>query len=221
MQDVSEDNPAVLRLYHRSNRCTVLGPGVRAVLWVQGCSQRCPGCISPEGQPLGGGTELPVAGLAAELAGLGDIEGLTFSGGEPMLQATAIASLIDAARARRGDLTTFCYSGYTLEQLLAEGSAGQKALLARLDVLVDGPYVQARHTDLRWRGADNQRGHFLTDRYRDVEPRTSDRGPWLEFEVDAAGVPHWMGIPPPGFREKFEQAMRRKGIELLAGEDQP
>lgn len=203
----------VLHLAQRTNRCTVLGPGVRAVLWVQGCPFRCPGCVAPETLPFQGGTAEPVVALAEELAGLPDIEGVTFSGGEPMSQAGALAALVDAVRARR-DLSFFCFTGFSLDHLRGEGTEAQRALLQRLDVLVDGPYLRERHTDLRWRGSDNQGVHFLTDRYRHLAPAVRERGSWIEFEMLPDGGVRWMGIPPAGFRGAFERAMAREGVEL-------
>jgi anaerobic ribonucleoside-triphosphate reductase activating protein len=105
------------------------------------------------------------------------------------------------------------YTGYTLEQLTAKGTPAQHELLRRLDILVDGLYVRSRHTDLRWRGSDNQRVWLLTPRYRDWADRLNDRGTWIEFEVldDALA---WMGIPPIGFRDAFERAMVQQGLPL-------
>jgi anaerobic ribonucleoside-triphosphate reductase activating protein len=207
------ENRQVLHLARRSNRCTVLGPGKRAVLWVQGCKFRCRGCVAPETQPFHGGQEVDVALLADELCGLPDIEGVTFSGGEPMAQAAALVNLVDSIRHKR-DLSFMSYTGYTLEHLLRRASPAQKALLARLDILVDGPYIAARHTDLRWRGSDNQHVHFLSPRYRHLATQANERGYQLECEHAADGTFHWMGIPPKGFREKLERNMLARGIVL-------
>jgi anaerobic ribonucleoside-triphosphate reductase activating protein len=211
------ENRDILHLARRSNHCTVLGPETRAVLWVQGCRFRCPGCVAPETQPLRGGQEVDVASLAEELAHLPEIEGVTFSGGEPMAQAAALVNLVDSIRRKR-DLSFMSYTGYTLEHLLRRGSAAQKALVARLDILVDGPYIAARHTDLRWRGSDNQQVHFLSPRYRHLAAQANERGYQLECEHSADGTFHWMGIPPKGFRERLERNMLARGIVLRVTE---
>src|SRR5712691_11077886 len=65
------------------DRCAVLGPGIRAVIWVQGCPLRCAGCLAAETLPFEGGTAMPVDQLASWLTSLSGIEGVTFSGGEP------------------------------------------------------------------------------------------------------------------------------------------
>ncbi|MCS7306882.1 MAG: radical SAM protein [Thermoguttaceae bacterium] len=211
------ENPEVLHLAQRSDACRVLGPGLRAVLWVQGCPFRCPGCVAPEMQPFAGGQEVKVSQLAEQICQLAAIEGITFSGGEPMAQAAALAHLVDLIRSAR-DLSVMCYTGYTLEQLQAQGTPTQKALLERIDILVDGPFIASRQTNLRWRGSDNQKVHFLTPRYRHLAEQVNERGYWLEFEQNPDGTIRWMGIPPPGFRQAFERAMARQGVKLLQPE---
>jgi anaerobic ribonucleoside-triphosphate reductase activating protein len=206
-------DPTVLHVARRSPRCTVLGPGVRAVVWVQGCPFRCPGCVAPETLPFEGGTVAAVDDLAREIVELPEIEGVTVSGGEPMVQAAALCRLVDRIRDRR-DLSFLSYTGYTLDSLRRRGDAAQAGLLDRLDILIDGLYVAARHTDLLWRGSDNQRVHFLGPRYRHLEPMVGTRSRRLEFEFDPDGGVSWMGIPPAGFREEFERRMELAGIEL-------
>lgn len=215
-RNIWPDVTDVLHLARRSNRCTVLGPGVRAALWVQGCPLRCPGCVAPETLPFAGGEVLAVSRLAEEFVALKGIEGLTFSGGEPMAQAAALTELVDQVRARR-DLSIVCYSGFPLEYLRGNGTPAQHELIERLDILIDGPYLRRRHTDLRWRGSDNQRVHFLSPRYRHLAPMVQERGSWIEFELDEQDSLHWMGIPPPGFRAAFEQRLDRIGV-LVKGD---
>jgi len=205
------DAADVLHLARRSNRCTVLGPGVRAVLWVLGCPLRCPGCVAPETLPFAGGEIAQVSTLADEFVPLQEIEGLTFSGGEPMAQAAALTELVDQVRARR-DLSVVCYSGFPLDYLRRNGTREQHELIERLDLLIDGPYLRRRHTDLRWRGSDNQRVHFLSSRYRHLAEMVEERGSWIEFEWDAQESLHWMGIPPLGFRNAFEQHLDHIGV---------
>ncbi len=207
------ENPDILHLARRTNRCAVLGPGVRAVFWVQGCPHRCLNCVAPEMQPFHGGEDVQVQSLVQEIACLPDIEGVTLSGGEPMSQAVALCNLIDQVRMHQ-DLSFICYTGFYKEYLLDQGDSWQKALLKRLDILIDGPYLQERHTDLRWRGSDNQRVHLLSDRHADLAAILNDHGLWLEFEVAQDGEVRWMGIPPHGFPQVFPSLLKTLGIEL-------
>ena len=201
----------VLSISRVAARTSVLGPGVRAVVWVHGCPLRCAGCIAPEDLPFEGGEQREVGDLARWLNALpADVTGVTFSGGEPMAQAGALAELVDEIRRDR-DWSVMSYSGFTLEHLRRHGDPGQRRLLGRLDVLVDGPYLAARHGDLRWRGSDNQRVHLLTGRHG---PPGEDRSAGIELQAGHDDV-LWIGVPPvPGFRARFEQAMREQGVAL-------
>lgn len=197
------------------DRCSVLGPGQRAVIWVQGCPLRCPGCLAPQTLPFSGGTAMAVADLAAWLAGLPDVEGVTLSGGEPFAQAGPLALLLDEVRVARPDFTAMSYSGFT-HAALRRGTAGQRALLDRLDLLVDGPYQRGRHGDLRWRGSSNQRVIALSGRYAQAA-REPDVGQGVEFTLDADGTVSWAGVPQePGFKEIVESGLLKVGIGLLA-----
>jgi anaerobic ribonucleoside-triphosphate reductase activating protein len=169
--------------------------------------------VAPETLPFTGGETITVDALAQELLPLPDIEGVTFSGGEPMAQASALCRLIAQLRAR-SDLSFMCYSGYTLEWLQRSGSASQKALLGEIDIFIDGFYVKERHTDLRWKGSDNQHVHLLTPRYQHLAETLMERGTWIDFELLGDGTLRWMGIPPAGFREALPQALNQLGIDL-------
>lgn len=132
------------------------GPGIRVAIFCQGCPHHCPGCHNPESWAFAGGQEMTVAALEAAVHSNPLCRGVTFSGGEPFSQAAAFGAL--ARRLKAAGYEVAAYTGYTFEALRDEGDAAQKALLASLDVLVDGPFVQARRNlDLRFRGSDNQR----------------------------------------------------------------
>jgi anaerobic ribonucleoside-triphosphate reductase activating protein len=194
------DNDASLRISRLIERTDVLGPGHRSAVVVQGCHLRCRGCIATATHPLRGGTEIAIEDLSARLTAVPDVAGVTFSGGEPFLQAPALARLIDLLRQRRPSLSAMSYSGYRVEWLRTRGSAAQRALLSRLDLLVDGPYVERRHAPLRWRGSRNQRIHALSPRHR-AEVEYGDDGPaGMEWSLDSEMGLEWVGVPPvPGF----------------------
>lgn len=204
---------AAVSVARKLDSCTALGPGRRAVLWVQGCPLRCRGCVAAETLPFDGGTPATVGELAQWLGALPDIEGVTLSGGEPFAQAAALAALLDAVRERRPDFGAMAYSGFRHEAL-TRGTSGQRALLARLDLLIDGPYVAARHAPLLWRGSSNQRIHLLTDRYAALRDRL-DTTAGIEFSIPADGTLTWAGVPPvPGFRAALEAGLDARGFTL-------
>jgi anaerobic ribonucleoside-triphosphate reductase activating protein len=138
-----------------------LGPGLRSAAWVQGCPFDCRGCIAPEWIPQRRAREMTAEELAGELLADADVTGLTFSGGEPMLQAAGLAEVARIARGER-DVTLICFTGFRFEELL--DIPGAASLLSEADVLIDGRYVQARDDDRGLRGSANQRVHHLTGR---------------------------------------------------------
>ena len=203
------NEPKLLKIARFSTSCSVLGPGKRAVVWVQGCARRCPGCVAPDTWDPEGGTVFSVETLAEKLTRLPEIEGLTFSGGEPFLQASGLCALADACRKIRPELTVMAFTGWTLEELLAREQREELALLARLDILIDGPYRETEHENLLWRGSRNQKVWFLTPRYeRDWKPRIHETGVHLELEADSETL-HIMGIPPKDFRAKIDEIARK------------
>ena len=197
----------LLRVAETHPACTVLGPGRRFVVWVQGCGIGCADCVSPQWIPFASGHDVPVAELAERITDEA-ADGLTLSGGEPFAQAGALADLVGQVRARR-DLSVLSYTGYTIEHLRRHGSSDKHRLLAALDLLIDGPYLVGRQASLRWRGSANQRIHVLTDRHAHLldEP---DVSAGLQFEVAADSTVRWLGAPPvAGLRQRLE---RRLGL---------
>jgi len=146
------------------------GPGMRYVLWVQGCALRCTqNCLNPELLTAGGGFFAKPAELAAAIARRGDeeeFEGVSILGGEPLDQCAALAEFLRAVRDL--DLSAVVYTGHTLESVIerSRGDRGLREVLECVDILVEGPYVDlhAHHAAL-WRGSLNQRIVFLSPRY--------------------------------------------------------
>jgi anaerobic ribonucleoside-triphosphate reductase activating protein len=205
-----------LGISRTADRTTVLGPGLRAVIWVRGCPLRCAGCVAPEDLPFAGGITRTVSDVARWLGDLpAEIAGVTFSGGEPMAQAAGLNALVDQIRADR-DWSVMSFTGYTIEHLSRHGDADQKELLRRLDILVDGPYLRERHADLRWRGSANQRLLFLTGRH---QPPARDRSAGIELQLTGGDL-HWIGVPSvPGFRDAFEAEMLAHGVPLTQSDE--
>jgi anaerobic ribonucleoside-triphosphate reductase activating protein len=138
------------------------GDGLRAVVWCQGCRRFCPGCHNPESWSLDRGDIVKIDWVIERLSRLRGQTGLTFSGGEPMLQPVACRQIADWARREMG-WTIWSFSGYTYEQLRAEGGAKWE-LVKSLDALIDGPFVLSeRDLSLKFRGSRNQRLLHLRD----------------------------------------------------------
>ena len=131
------------------------GPGIRATVFCQGCPHHCPGCHNPETWPFGCGRQMEETAVLEIIRANPLCRGVTFSGGEPFTQAEAFATLGKLLKADGYEVAS--YSGYTFEQLL-KGTPAQLSLLQTIDVLIDGPYIQAeRSLEIAFRGSRNQR----------------------------------------------------------------
>jgi anaerobic ribonucleoside-triphosphate reductase activating protein len=208
----------VLKIFRRECPVTVLGPFSRAVIWVQGCNLACPQCIVPESWALDAGEAVTVVSLAEWVLTQPQIEGLTISGGEPFLQAASLCYLIDHIKSQR-DLGVLCYTGYTHSHLSSRGTADQKALLSRLDLLIDGAYIAGQHKSLLWRGSANQNILQLSDRYAAYLEKSlaadGDLSVGIEVTLDEQGGIGYAGVPAiPQFRENFIKGMKARGIRL-------
>ena len=202
-----------LNLANMVDRTTSLGPGIRAVLWVQGCHLRCPGCISPGWIPFKPAMRLSPEQIIEKLS-LDEITGLTFSGGEPMEQAKGLAEVIRMARQER-DLDVICFTGYRYESLLKrQAESGVPRLLQQIDVLIDGPYVRERNNSIGLRGSTNQRVIHLTDRLSGFALETQVRQ--IEFKIEDGSFT-MVGIPTPGvasaLADFFQKDVRPKAYD--------
>lgn len=145
-----------LRVAGRVADSIVDGPGLRYALFTQGCPRACPGCHNPQTQPLEGGEETTVETILSEIDADPLLDGVTFSGGEPFLQAAPLAEL--AREIKKRNLNLITYTGYLWEELIAANDPDWNALLAELDVVVDGPFVRAlRDWTFKFAGSTNQR----------------------------------------------------------------
>lgn len=134
------------------------GEGLRAVIWTQGCSHNCYGCHNPSTHSFDGGFLVDTEVIKRELDSLTIESGITFSGGDPMMQIDACLDI--AKYAKNIGLDIWCYTGYTFEQLLKMSKSRSSLLefLMLIDVLVDGKFeLSEKSLNLKFRGSRNQR----------------------------------------------------------------
>ena len=137
------------------NDSIVDGPGIRMTIFAQGCPHHCVGCHNPETWEFGCGTPMEEQRIVDIVRTNPLCRGVTFSGGEPFAQAEGFTTLAQLLKQHGYEVAS--YSGYTFEQL-ANGTEAQRALLSSIDVLIDGPFVQAqRSLEVAFRGSRNQR----------------------------------------------------------------
>lgn len=145
-----------MRIYGLVQDSIVDGIGIRFVCFVQGCPHHCPGCHNPNSHDPNGGTEMTTDEVIEQMLSNPLTDGLTLSGGEPFEQAEDCLTIAKAAH--EIGLNVWAYTGYTMEHLRDNGTDAQKALLAEVDVLVDGRYIaDLKSLTLPWRGSRNQR----------------------------------------------------------------
>ena len=132
------------------------GPGIRYVIFTQGCPHHCPGCHNPQTHDFHAGEDADVENILSEIFQSPLLSGVTFSGGEPFCQAEALLPIAEALKAR--NIHLMIYTGYLLETLEKMDSEAVKRLLELADILVDGPFLmEERNLTLSYRGSENQR----------------------------------------------------------------
>lgn len=176
-----------------------LGPGLRSVVWVQGCPFSCKGCISPDWIPAKIARQVYASKLAEELLSKPKVQGFTISGGEPFLQPGGITALLQIAKLSM-DIDVICYTGYTLESLQRSNKSEIHELLSLIDVIIDGPYIQELDDNLGLRGSKNQKIHFLTDRLLAWDFETGPRNTEIFINNNEILI---VGIPSSGVYEKI------------------
>lgn len=192
---------------------TTLGPGRRVGIWFQGCSIRCPGCISADTWAPGR-RRVAIGQLVTELAPwLSAANGVTISGGEPFDQADALIELLKAIRTRTS-ADILVYSGHPLEKLTD--------VLLRADGLIDAlisdPYVEEQVQTLALRGSDNQRLSTFTvlgeERFSSFERKSGPSEMALDLMVDVDGSIWMAGIPKRGDLIRLREILEEDGNTL-------
>lgn len=148
-----------LRIAGTVNDSIVDGPGIRFTIFTQGCPHRCKGCHNPQTHDLYGGKIVTIDSLIIQIQSNPLLDGVTFSGGEPFLQAESLAELGKYIHAHTS-LNIVTYTGYTFEELLSVSNVDKACmrLLEESDILIDGLFIESEKSyELRFKGSSNQR----------------------------------------------------------------
>lgn len=175
---------------------TVLGPKNRAVIWFQGCEKSCKGCVNIPGQKIGAGEFYSNNKLLEILKDIDDIVGVTISGGEPFLQADELIELVFMIK-KHTKLDIMLYSGYKFEEL--ESKYGID-FFRKIDIFVDGEYIEEHNDNSMYRGSNNQNIYCFTEKYKPflskiLQIKKRD----VEFEIDGENEIFFIGVPPKDF----------------------
>jgi len=203
-------NIEISRLHHP---VTVLGPGVRAGVWVQGCTIGCDGCLARDTWDRRPDRAVPVGDVLDWLAALREpVDGVTISGGEPLQQPAAVGALIAGIRTWRGDrdVDILLYTGYPWSR-----AARHSDVVAGCDAVVAGPYVARRNSgDTPLRGSSNQRIVPLTDLGR-RRYGTGAALPPRGLQASVTGGRLWMvGIPRAGDLQRISDRLADRDIRI-------
>jgi anaerobic ribonucleoside-triphosphate reductase activating protein len=167
------------------------GPGLRSVVWLQGCTLGCPGCFNPASHARSGGWEADTQEIVAEIlrASRSDrgIEGVTFSGGEPLEQPEAVLEIVQGLET--AGLGFLLFTGFTVRELVLRPLAID--VLCRLDAVIAGRYVAARRVGRALLGSTNQELLFISRRYT---PADFSRVPIAEWILRDGGSVSGTGI---------------------------
>ncbi len=166
-----------VRLFGLANDSIVDGPGIRFAIFTQGCPHNCEGCHNPNSHDFEGGYFEECDVIIEKIKGNPLLDGVTFSGGEPFMQAKELTYI--AKEIKDTGLSALAYTGFTIEELLsgANEQNGWREFLEELDLLVDGKFVLAEKSiELNFKGSKNQRIINV--------PKTLEQGRVILSELD-------------------------------------
>lgn len=152
------DCEKTVRLSGVAYESLVNGPGIRRVLFSQGCSHNCKDCFNPETHSYSGGKVFNIDELVESINSNPMLKGVTFSGGDPLEQADKFAYIAKCVKEK--GLNIWSYTGYTFEYIMEHRhkKKGWDDLLKNIDILVDGKFKsELKEEGLRYRGSKNQR----------------------------------------------------------------
>ncbi len=146
-----------LRIAGTVNDSIVDGPGMRFTIFTQGCPHHCEGCHNPQTHDFNGGYMTDSENLIEQILENPLLDGVTFSGGEPFCQASALSELGKKLKSKGLNIVT--YTGYTFEELFSNSDKNDWGkLLEVTDILIDGKFIfSLRDWNAKFRGSSNQR----------------------------------------------------------------
>jgi anaerobic ribonucleoside-triphosphate reductase activating protein len=197
---------------------TRLGPGRRVAIWVQGCSIRCPGCISVDTWAHGRGWTDVSKVLDAITPWISIADGFTISGGEPFDQSDALTTLLVGIR-KLSTADILVFTGHPLEVI------GPKlcSMDGLIDALIADPFDETAPQTLALRGSDNQRLVLLTvlgrERFGDYERRMDRRERAVDIMFDDNGEVWLAGIPARNDFRRLQGLLREAGTKVTISQD--
>ena len=184
----------LLNIANIKHRSQVNGPGLRSVVWVQGCTLKCPGCFNAHTHAHQAVKLVDPEELGQTLTEITDTEGVTISGGEPFQQAAACAILAETLQ--KSDRSVMVFTWYPYDHIENSTEDQIKAFLNHIDLLVAGPFMQKLCCHEPLRASRNQQVIFRTDRLRQAVRHTPTHTPLAEMTADGDSL-SFTGFPDP------------------------
>ena len=192
-----------LNVHSRLAASSANGPGLRAVVWLQGCPLACPGCFNPETHDTAAGELVTIKDLAAWSLDLREsVEGITISGGEPSQQALFLGLFLREVRSA-SDLSVILFTGYSVQEVLERED--RRGVLPYIDVLIAGRYQACQRTATGLKGSSNKEFVFCSDRYSLAD---FEGIPTSEIVIGRDGNVVVTGIDPLRFNPEDGQSCR-------------
>ena len=193
-----------------------LGPGLRAAIWVQGCPIHCKGCIAPDWIPFKPATILTPEEAGDKLLQNPDIKGISISGGEPMMQAKGLTTMLRYVRKKK-NLHVICFTGFRYEELIKWNENKKiKELFDEIDILIDGPFIEKMNNGKTFAGSSNQRIIDISHR------KFPEMHEWalrkMEFHIRKRNMLA-VGIPPIGWERDLFHRFSSNGF--VSGVEKP
>lgn len=172
----------LLKIHRFLPTTNVEGPGKRACIWVQGCPIHCHGCAVPETWSFNGGKQIDMQEIVDRILDNSQIEGVTFAGGEPFMQAKELAYI--GRRIKEVGLSVLTFTGFVIDEIKKKNIKDWYDLLSVTDLLIDGPYrYDLADVSRPWVGSSNQNYHFLSQRYKYLEAEITNLSNRLEIRL--------------------------------------
>ena len=187
--------------------------GDRFIIYFQGCDRRCKNCFAEETQPKNkNGFYIEIDEIINQINNEKNIQGVTISGGEPFLQYVELECLVNEIKNSTKELDIMVYSGNSLKELKEDNRDEIKNILNKIDILIDGAYIEEENSGTALKGSDNQEIHVLSEQgiklKKFIEEQKNRK---IEIIANINGGISIIGIPP---KDKVE-ALKKIELKLI------
>ena len=145
----------------------VNGPGLRFVLWTQGCSKGCKNCFNPLSWSNEKNKIFTNDNLLELIKNFEDIDGITITGGDPFEQEYELLELLFSLRSFNFKKGIIVYTGFTIDEI--NENPIRRKCLDYLDILIDGRYVEENKISSGLKGSSNQNVFYFSDKVKEEE----------------------------------------------------